>query len=395
MPRDRAGATVQALSQDALARVEDLRDVCLPLLVAAEPAGFYTPESLADLHLSALSGLSSLLTVLAGLPDPDDVALEQARQIGRRQVQQNLPLEGVLRGYRIVGQCVWEQLVATARASGTPVGDALLDGATELWRVVDLLSGTASHAYREEEQRLRTREDRVQAALLASLLDGQGSDPRFARDAAAALGLTPGSDLVCVVGLAEVPGSLAFDNVQERLHAADVPSVWVTQAGVEVGLVMAGKLGPRRLGDLLEPAVRTRAGMSPVFHALSELPTSRRLAELAARCSTSAGSLRSVDDDLVAGLVIDAPLVAGRLYDRTIGRLLAADPEEGPALLATVRAFLEAGCSMTDASRATFVHRNTMLQRLNRIDKLTGTALRTFPDQVMWLLALKELDGRS
>lgn len=391
----RPGATVRALSSRALSDVEGLVDLCLPLLVAAEPAGFYTPERLADLHDVARAGLTSVLTVLAGVPSPDRDPLDDVRETGRRQVQQDLPLEGMLRAYRIVGQALWENFVAEARSGAAPVAESLLDGATEVWRVIDLFSSAASQAFREEEGRLRTREDRVQAAVLAALLDGQGTDPQFARDAATALGFTAHGSLVCVVGLAEVPEPLAFDNARERLHVGGLTSVWVTLAGSEVGLVISGKGGRQRIRDLLQPGVRTRAGMSPTFHSLSELPTARRLAEIAASCAGRNEGVRLLEDDLVAGLVVAAPLVASMLYERTVGRLLDASGDEGPALLSTVRAFLDTDCSLREAARTTFVHRNTMLYRLNKVDKLTETRVRSLEDQVIWVLGLRELDARG
>jgi hypothetical protein len=49
------------------------------------------------------------------------------------------------------------------------------------------------------------------------------------------------------------------------------------------------------------------------------------------------------------------------IYDRTIGRLLDADAQDSSALLNTLRVFLE---------------------------------VRSLQDQVVWVLALKELDSR-
>lgn len=385
-------ATVQLLSRDALEHVDELLDAVVPLLVAAEPPGFYDDdEAVADLRLAARDGLSTVLSFLAGTAD--ESALEVPRAAGRRQVQQDLPLEGVLRAYRLAGQALWEDLVARARASGTPVGDALLDGAAEVWRVVDLFCTAAAQAFRDEEGLLRDRDERVQSAVLAALLEGRGADPQFARDASHALGLPSGEQLVCVVGLADAPDELALDNARERLRVGGFTSVWATFAGSDVGVVALGKRAAGRVRQLLAPAVRTRAGMSPAFVELADLPRARHLAETAARCEGHKG-VRVLEDDLVAGVVVDAPLVAAMVYDRTIGKLLAAEGQDGPALLSTLRAFLEADGSLNTAAAKSFVHRNTMLYRLNKIEKITGLSVRSLQDQVVWVLALRELDSR-
>lgn len=389
--RARREATVQALARDLVEHTNDLVDDVVPRIVATEPPGFYDEEATSDLWSAVRDGVVSVLGVLAGTAD--DAALDVPRATGRRQVQQNLPLEGALRAYRIAGQALWEHLVASARASGAPVGDALLDGAGEVWRVIDLFCTEAAQAYREEERLLRDRDERVQAAVLGALLEGRGADPTFARDATHALGLPAGEQLVCVVGVADTPEDLALDNARERLRVAGFTSVWVTFAGAEVGVVALGKRSASRVRQVLGPAVRARCGMSPSFTDLAELPKARHLAETAAHCEGPKG-VRVLEDDLVAGLVVDAPLVASMVYERTVGKLLAADGQDGPALLATLRAFLESDASLNTASAKTYVHRNTMLYRLNKIEKLTGLSVRTLRDQVVWVLALKEHDAR-
>jgi hypothetical protein len=384
--------TVQTLAREAMRDVDQLADAVVPLLVAAEPPGFYDDDAaVADLRLSVRDGVSNVLGFLAGTLD--EAALESPRLTGRRQVQQDLPLEGVLRAYRAAGQVLWEHFVASARASGAPLGDALLDGASDVWRVVDLFCTAAAQSFRDEERLLRERDDRVQAAVLVALLEGRGADPQFARDASQALGLPAGTQLVCVVGVPDSPDELALDNARERLRIAGLTSGWAPFSGAEVGVVALGSRSAARVRQVLAPAVRARAGMSPAFTELAELPRAWHLAETAARCPGPKG-VRVLDDDLVGGLVVDAPLVARMVHERTVGTLLAGAGADGPALLSTLRAFLEADGSLNAAAEKSFVHRNTLLYRLQKIEKITGLSVRSLQDQVLWVLALKEHDTR-
>lgn len=391
-------ATVQLLSTDALGHVDELAAGLLPVLVTAEQPGFYDDEGLVDLARSVRAGLLSLLTVLASTGGQDDVVrahLETPRATGRRQVQQALPLEGVLRGYRLAGKALWDHFVHTARRSDVLVGDALLDGASEVWQVIDLFCAAAAEGYRLEERQLREQDGRVQAAVLAALLEGRGSDPQFARDATHALDVPTGGPFVCVVGLAEAPDELALEHPRERLRMARVSSAWTTLAGSDVGLVALGSHTPHEVRSLVAESVRTRAGMSPVFTHLAELPRARHLAETAARCPGAARSVRVLEEDLLAALVVDAPSIAGMLHERTVGRLLDAEGQDSSGLLGTLRVFLDEGGSLNAAAAKSFVHRNTMLYRLNKIEKVTGTSVRDLGDQVLWVLALKEHDLRE
>ena len=63
--------------------------------------------------------------------------------------------------------------------------------------------------------------------------------------------------------------------------------------------------------------------------------------------------------------------------------------EDGPELVTTAQAFLDADGSLNAAAAATYVHRNTMLYRLKKIEKLTGVPIRELSGQVLWVLALR------
>jgi purine catabolism regulator len=60
----------------------------------------------------------------------------------------------------------------------------------------------------------------------------------------------------------------------------------------------------------------------------------------------------------------------------------------GGDLLATLRAWLSAGCSTTAAADALVVHRNTVTYRLARIEQLTGRSLRDIRVRLELELAL-------
>lgn len=377
-------SAVQRLSDNALGRVDELLDRILPLLVAAEPQGFYHEDSVADLREAARDGLVGVLHSLAGTAFDVD-PLDAPRAAGRRQVQQDLPLEGVLRAYRIAGQALWEDLVEHAEPESTA---GLLKGASEVWRIIDSFSSAASEAYRSEEALLRRRDDRVKASLLAALLDGRGADPQFARDAIRAFGLTSSTRLVCIVALAPEPGAPALDPSQERLFAADLASAWVSTSTGEVGLVDLGAASLNKLRRALSPCVRGRAGVSPVISQLAELPTAHRLAELAARAATPR-RVAQLDDDILGALAFDGQLVSNLIWDRTIGSLAAQAGDEAPGLIDTARALIAAEGSVNAAAASTYLHRNTLHYRIKKIERLTGISLHDLSGQLQWAVALK------
>ena len=55
------------------------------------------------------------------------------------------------------------------------------------------------------------------------------------------------------------------------------------------------------------------------------------------------------------------------------------DDEE---MLATAEAFLQSSLNVSETSRQLYMHRNTLLYRLDKIEKATGLNIRSFSDAV-------------
>jgi len=56
--------------------------------------------------------------------------------------------------------------------------------------------------------------------------------------------------------------------------------------------------------------------------------------------------------------------------------------------LATVQSFFKNNLNVSETSRKLFVHRNTLVYRLEKIRKITGLDLREFEDAVTFKVAL-------
>lgn len=81
--------------------------------------------------------------------------------------------------------------------------------------------------------------------------------------------------------------------------------------------------------------------------------------------------------------------IKGELLDYNITQELLLDDE----LSATIEMLFEEELNLTDTAKALFIHRNTLLYRLDKIQKLTTFDLRKFSDsfvfKILWLLNQK------
>ena len=55
---------------------------------------------------------------------------------------------------------------------------------------------------------------------------------------------------------------------------------------------------------------------------------------------------------------------------------------EDVEMLSTAEAFLQSSLNVRETSRNLYMHRNTLLYRLDKIEKATGLNIRQFPDAV-------------
>ncbi|MET8754870.1 helix-turn-helix domain-containing protein, partial [Streptomyces sp. NPDC004667] len=168
--------------------------------------------------------------------------------------------------------------------------------------------------------------------------------------------------------------------------AAGGPRVlWRVRADGETGLVDLGHHPLDSLRDLLAP-LGVPAGVSPVVAAPAALAGARRLAALALRSAPAEAGPGAVllDERLPAALVAGDPELAGRLREVVLGPVLALPPQDARMLLDTLGTWLACRGSTTHAAQLLYCHRNTVSNRLRRLEQLTGRAL-TDPAHVVEL----------
>ncbi len=79
----------------------------------------------------------------------------------------------------------------------------------------------------------------------------------------------------------------------------------------------------------------------------------------------------------------------GRFSQEVLGGLLAYDEKRGGGLVQTLEAYLDLGGGMQEIADRLFIHRNSLIYRLRRIEELTGRTLADPHDRLLLHLALK------
>ncbi|MFJ6612384.1 PucR family transcriptional regulator [Streptomyces sp. NPDC091289] len=236
-------------------------------------------------------------------------------------------------------------------------------------------------------------------ALLGPLLAG-GDLPDLVERAAHGLGLPERGRYAVVVLGAPVPAAaVAEDPDVEVLDADGTRWCWCGSgdegrdgAGGDVAVVLLGAAGPAGAVARLGERGAGPGGMSPVVGSLAELGAARRLAGTALlTCAPGAREVVRLDERLPAALLVSRPELSARLLAEVFGPLLALVPAERAVLVGTLEAWLECGGSVGRAAVRLRCHRNTVFNRLRRLERLTARSLSRPRELVDLVLALDVL----
>ncbi|MEU3063568.1 helix-turn-helix domain-containing protein [Streptomyces subrutilus] len=382
---------IEEIREDLSRRLAAAADRLTDRMLAEDPA-CAAPSGRAELrehvHRHLRQAVDGLVRASRGLP----VELADSRAAGALRAERGLPLAPLLRAYRRGGRALWLALTEAVAAHDRAALPLLLPGAAALWDVLDQMTDAVAESYRLVETARGAHDRERRTALLDALLDGAaGAAGPLAAEAAARFGLPERGRFAVVAVAAGGPdpaagGARPRAPLPEGPGGPDAPRVWWrVRADGESGLVELGHHPLDCVRDLLAP-LGVRAGVSPVVEAPAELARAHRLALLALRTAPRSGGPGTavLDERLPAALVAAEDELAGRLRQVVLGPVLALPAEDRRVLLETLGTWLACRGSTTYAAQRLYCHRNTVSNRLRRLEQLTGRVL-TDPRHVVEL----------
>ncbi|SEP60651.1 PucR family transcriptional regulator [Streptomyces radiopugnans] len=345
-----------------------------------------------------------------------DAARRCSWRIGAERAEQGLPLDALMRAFRIGGAVVWQSLVDRVTRYDPDGARLLVHVAAEVWDFVDEHCAVVAEAYRRTERRLAWRHDNRQRLMADALLEGTMRVADLA-ETSEALGL-PERGRYAVVIVAG-PGREAHRALIRSRVPAAVRILWHPRSDADLGIAPLGG-GPGDSGEPGDPGTADaaeaadgllaelagalpalpglRTGISSAVEGLAQVGDARRLAETALRSATPGGAPVLLHEHLPAALLVSSPGLAAALAERVLGPVLRLEGPDRDLLLDTLAVWLECDGSARRAGSRLFCHRNTVLNRLRRFEQLTGRSLGR-PHEVaelsLALTARRVLHGRT
>ncbi len=134
-----------------------------------------------------------------------------------------------------------------------------------------------------------------------------------------------------------------------------------------------------------ELGLEVLAGVGATVRELKDISSSYAQAENALRYAdvfNIAGKVHSYREFLLVKMLEDIPESKLARYFAEITDEQSKEILEEEEMLSTAEAFLQSSLNVSETSRTLYMHRNTLLYRLDKIEKATGLNIRQFSDAV-------------
>lgn len=384
------------LDQHRRTRVPEVTDQLVRTIAAEHPGYDGSTVPVDDLRRSCHDNIVSALELLAIAvgadqpPPPESVLYDAARATGHRRADQGLPLDEVLRSYRMGGRLIWEDLLGEAKTDARLDADDLRIVGTRLWQVIDETSAQVARAYHATELRIVRADEQRRASLWEGLLSGRGGEPAFALEASRILDLRIDGPLAIAAVDHPDPGGAVVDSLAERLRAGGIPSTWQRRAESHVGFIQLADADLAPTLEILRATPGIAVGVSSVVRGIARTDIAFREALTTLRSiEPDVPCVVSYDERLPDALLLGSPEVAERLVTVWLGPVLALPAPEHSALLDTLAVWVACGGSTTRTAERVPCHRNTVLNRIRRVVDLTGLPLGDQAPPMELALALR------
>lgn len=338
----------------------------------------YAEVDEASVHTSVAKNTARAIATLVSRQAPGRGTSAEAAMTTGERLRQGVPIEDIIRGYRISLRVIHDRFVELATARRIPA-EQILQCSNLLWDVGDWFTAGAATEYRNLEVRSAVRDSSRQVEVFRDLLGGTLNEAQV-RAAANTLALDP---LRHYAVFRLTPRSAAnLDALRTQFDALTPRPELVTASGRTgwIGLV-SEPASLRALAHVVALGPPRPIGLLAESGALAE--------EILGVVSGEPAGVYTIEDVTWRLTTHAVPAVAAHLRQRYL------QPTEelgafGLLLLESVRAFLQTDLNITRAAAALTVHQNTLRYRLAKYEELIGircTELNT-AIELAWVLGL-------
>jgi hypothetical protein len=322
-----------------------------------------------------------------------------------RRIDQGIPAEQILAAYRVGHRVLWEVVEEASERVGADEG-VMASLALPMMRYIEAAWSEVAKSYIRAERRLAADLDRGQSRLVEALIDGRAASEGVRLQA----GSFPvdAEQTYLVLVLHGFPDHAAASLRTAARRLADAPEIRASVVHVRdddlISLVALERGESSAASAVITREMRSapaKLGSAPALgvgmpaHGPEQVREGYREAVAAATAAGSGRTLALEQMTLVDRLTV--MLASGAVPERLIADRVRAfiqdDLRKGGQLISTLRAYAACDLNARRAAEALFVHRNTVLYRLQRVTELTGLDPHLLPQLLDLITAARLVQG--
>lgn len=374
--------------------LEDQLDELTARAVAAiqfeEPEYAQSRVSQSDLQRSMRRTLALALVRITDEAIPDNL-VTAAAEVGRLRAEQDLPLSALLHSYRLDLRVLWEAIIREGRVDGVAGDQGFLESLVLVWEAVEANTTEVVDAYRRAKEDQSRNLDVLRGRAFEKLVLTAEVDTAAVKEAVKRLGFRDESRILVLVG-DDVPvdHAVVVSSIA-RLRARGLHSYFGWVGDEFVGIVLLAGRKPNDVVATLDTLERWKVGAA-VVDQLRNVPRGVRLARAVIRSRNEPG-VQLLHLDWPAVLISANEELGSALADQVLGPLLALPDNDRAAVFETLEAYIEGSGSVSEIASTTLRHRNTVRNRLQTVERVTGLSLSKPRDVAALSLALAWFRG--
>jgi hypothetical protein len=322
-----------------------------------------------------------------------------------RRIDQGIPAEQVLDAYR-VGFRVLSETIEAASARVDVGGGVAASLALPMMRYIEAAWSEVAKSYIRAERRLAADLDRGQSRLVEAMIDGRAMS-EGARLQAGSFPIDPQVTYLVVV-LHGFPDHAAAALRTSARRLSDGRHVRASAVHVRdddlIALVALAHEDPLAISALVAQEMRgatDKLGCDPAVgvglpsRGPEQVREGYREASAAATAAGRGNTLTLAHASLVDRLTVmlSSGATPARLIPERVRAFIADDLAKHGQLIATIREYAECDLNASRAAASLFVHRNTVLYRLQRVSEHTGLDPHLLPHLLDLITAARLMQG--
>jgi hypothetical protein len=322
-----------------------------------------------------------------------------------RRIGQGIPAEQILAAYRVAHRVLWEIVEEASERIGADEG-VMASLALPMMHYIEAAWSEVARGYIRAERRLAADLDRGQSRLVEAMIDGR-SAPEGVRLQAGSFPIDARQTYLVLV-LHGFPDHAAASLRTAARRLGDSTHVRASVVHVReddlIAVVALEREQPAACSAALVAEMRAAAsklGCAPALGVgmpacgAEQVREAYREAVAAAIAAGDGGTLALAQMTIVDRLTVmlSSGAVPARLIGARVRAFIDEDLHKQGQLVATLREYAACDLNARRAAESLFVHRNTVLYRLQRVAELTGLDPHLLPQLLDLITAARLVQG--